>query len=82
MENLTFKKITTRKEYIDKRLELVNSMVLFFCYLPDETDEMWYEFLNSINENYNKSVIEIILVSTPTHILIYHFTYPTSLTYS
>ena len=60
MEN--FKHINTKKQYIDKRLELKDSMLLFIAYdLNDDGNLYWFEYINDIKNIFNK--LDIIIVN-------------------
>ena len=62
--NENFTKITTQKEYDEIRGDshFLDSMILFFCYDPNSDNTTWMDFLNDINENYQK-FIKIIFVN-------------------
>jgi len=58
LSKTNFERITTNEMYKERRFALQNSMILFFCYSPDDSDidDSWLDFLNEINEKYNKFV--------------------------
>lgn len=54
MEKLNFKVISTKKEYMDLRLKLENSMLLFFAYDKKDTEHL--EFLEELRNKFSKHV--------------------------
>jgi hypothetical protein len=63
MEGSNFHHISQKKEYMELRLKLENSMILFFAY--DENDKegnnSWWNILKEINSKYQEHV-KIVLV--------------------
>lgn len=59
MEN-KFKEIKTKKEYMDLRLNLQNSMLLFFAYDSDKDNTHWFEYLQELKEKFPDH-LEIVL---------------------
>lgn len=57
METLKF--IKTKKEYMDSRLSLQDSMILFFAVDEEQDNSFWFEYLNDF-KSFEK--VEIILV--------------------
>ncbi len=58
MEN--FKIIKTKKEYMESRLALKDSMILFFALDEDDDNQYWFEYLNDF-KCFEK--VEIIIVN-------------------
>ena len=46
MEKL--KHITTKRQYIDNRLELKDSMLLYFAYDKDDNTDYWYDYVSEV----------------------------------
>ncbi len=66
-----FKHIQTKREYIDKRIKLENSYLMFFAYSTNYTEENdylsinqeWQDVFESIQEKQNYSkYLEIVIV--------------------
>jgi Grx4 family monothiol glutaredoxin len=64
MENLKFPIIKTKREYIDNRLKLEKTFIVFFAFEEEavEENESWFEFLEELQEKFAE-YMKIILFS-------------------
>ncbi len=58
MESMRY--IKTKREYMDNRLALKDSMIMFFALDEEQDNSYWFEYLNDFK---NLEKAEVILVS-------------------